>query len=65
VVRITNRNQTMARALQKELGVADSGLAIKLDSLRPAIREEDRRGGGSDEAIEKILETVIAPVPVG
>ena len=29
--------------------MADSGLATVLDSLRPALREEERRGGGSDD----------------
>ena len=42
-------DQTLARALQKELGVPDSGLVTRLDSLRPPPRPQDRRGGGSDD----------------
>jgi len=45
----TDADQRLARALQKELGVADSGLAVKLDTLRPALKPEERRGGGSDD----------------
>jgi aminobenzoyl-glutamate utilization protein B len=45
----SDADQTMAKALQKELGVPDSGLARRIDSLRPALREQDRRGGGSDD----------------
>ncbi|MGH7568312.1 MAG: amidohydrolase [Gemmatimonadales bacterium] len=47
--RWSDADQTLARALQKELGVPDSGLATKLDSLRPALRPGERRGGGSDD----------------
>ncbi len=47
--RWSDADQTLARALQKELGVPDSGLATKLDSLRPALRPDERRGGGSDD----------------
>ena len=43
-------DQTLARALQKELGNAtQEGLAIKLDALGMPTREEDKRGGGSDD----------------
>jgi aminobenzoyl-glutamate utilization protein B len=42
-------DQTLARALQRELGVPDSGLATRVDSLRPPIPPDDRRGGGSDD----------------
>jgi aminobenzoyl-glutamate utilization protein B len=42
-------DQTLARALQKELGVPQNGLATRIDSLRPAIRPQDRRGGPSDD----------------
>jgi aminobenzoyl-glutamate utilization protein B len=45
----TDADQRLARALQRDLGVADSGLAVKLDTLRPALRPEERRGGGSDD----------------
>ena len=39
----------MARAVQREVGVPDSGLAVLVDSLRPPPRESERRGGGSDD----------------
>jgi aminobenzoyl-glutamate utilization protein B len=42
-------DQTLARALQRELGSPDSGLATRLDTLRPPIRPQDQRGGGSDD----------------
>lgn len=42
-------DQAMARALQRELGVPDSGLQTKVDSLRGPIPPEQRRGGGSDD----------------
>jgi aminobenzoyl-glutamate utilization protein B len=42
-------DQRLAKALQRELGVADSGLATTLDTLRPALRQDERRGGGSDD----------------
>jgi aminobenzoyl-glutamate utilization protein B len=42
-------DQRLARALQRELGVSDSGLAMRLDTLRPALRPDERRGGGSDD----------------
>ena len=42
-------DQRLARALQRELGVSDSGLATRLDTLRPALRANERRGGGSDD----------------
>jgi aminobenzoyl-glutamate utilization protein B len=42
-------DQTLARALQRELGQPDSGLATRLDTLGPPIRPDDRRGGGSDD----------------
>ena len=45
----SDADQTLARALQKELGVPDSGLATKPDTLGPPPRMDDRRGGGSDD----------------
>jgi aminobenzoyl-glutamate utilization protein B len=42
-------DQTLARALQRELGVPDSGLSTTLDTLGPALRPEQRTGGGSDD----------------
>ena len=42
-------DQTLARAVQKEVGAPDSGLAVQLDTLQGPLREQDRRGGGSDD----------------
>src|SRR5881296_4304129 len=42
-------DQRLAKALQRDLGVPDSGLAIKLDTLRPALKPNERTGGGSDD----------------
>ena len=43
-------DQTLAKALQKELGNATQpGLAVKIDALGMPVREEDKRGGGSDD----------------
>jgi aminobenzoyl-glutamate utilization protein B len=43
------QDQQLARALQREVGAADSGLAMRLDSLRPPLPPERRTGGGSDD----------------
>ncbi len=45
----SDADQTLARAVQKEVGAPDSGLAVKLDTLRGPPRDEDRKGGGSDD----------------
>ncbi len=43
-------DQTLAKALQKELGNArQEGLAMKLEGIGMPVREEDKRGGGSDD----------------
>jgi aminobenzoyl-glutamate utilization protein B len=43
-------DQTLAKALQKELGnPQQEGLATKIDALGMPVREEDKRGGGSDD----------------
>jgi len=42
-------DQRLAKALQRDLGVPDSGLAVKLDTLRPALKPNERTGGGSDD----------------
>jgi aminobenzoyl-glutamate utilization protein B len=49
VPRWSTADQALARAVQRELGAPDSGLATRLDSLRAPPRPEDRRGGGSDD----------------
>jgi aminobenzoyl-glutamate utilization protein B len=47
--RWSEADQALAHAVQRLLGVPDSGLAVKLDTLRPALTEAERRGGGSDD----------------
>ncbi|MCA1583302.1 MAG: amidohydrolase [Acidobacteria bacterium] len=43
-------DQTLAKALQKELGnPTQPGLAMKLDALEGPVDEETKRGGGSDD----------------
>ncbi len=43
-------DQALARALQRELGSPDSGLATRLDTtLRGPVPASQRRGGGSDD----------------
>jgi aminobenzoyl-glutamate utilization protein B len=49
VPRWSAADQALARAVQRELGVPDSGLATRTDSLEPPPRPENRRGGGSDD----------------
>jgi aminobenzoyl-glutamate utilization protein B len=45
----SEQDQQLARALQREVGSADTGLAMQLDSLRPPLPPERRTGGGSDD----------------
>ncbi|HEY7193872.1 MAG TPA: amidohydrolase, partial [Gemmatimonadales bacterium] len=45
----SDADQRLAKALQRELGVPDSGLALKLDTLRPPLPPNQRTGGGSDD----------------
>jgi aminobenzoyl-glutamate utilization protein B len=46
----SDADQTLAKALQKELGnPRQDGLALKLDPIGMPVREEDKRGGGSDD----------------
>jgi aminobenzoyl-glutamate utilization protein B len=44
-------DQTLAKALQRELKVPETGLATKIEPLRgrESIPDEDKRGGGSDD----------------
>ncbi len=43
-------DQTLAKALQKELGnPTQPGLATRIDDIGLPVREEDKRGGGSDD----------------
>ena len=45
----SDADQTLAKALQKEIGQADKGLATELDPIGVNVEEKDRRGGGSDD----------------
>jgi aminobenzoyl-glutamate utilization protein B len=45
----SDADQTLARALQRELGSPDSGLATRIDTMSPPTPPENRRGGGSDD----------------
>jgi aminobenzoyl-glutamate utilization protein B len=42
-------DQTLARAVQRELGVREQGLATELGELGQPVPEEENRGGGSDD----------------
>ena len=42
-------DQTLAKAVQRELKVPEKGLAIKLDEMKGPVNEETRMGGGSDD----------------
>jgi aminobenzoyl-glutamate utilization protein B len=45
----SDADQTLAKAVQREVGVPDSGLALRPDTLRAPVPEDQRRGGGSDD----------------
>src|SRR5258705_345759 len=42
-------DQRLAHALQRDIGAPDSGLATRLDTLRTALKSNERTGGGSDD----------------
>ncbi len=42
-------DQALAKALQRELGQPERGLATELDPLGTHVEERDKRGGGSDD----------------
>ena len=42
-------DQTLAKAIQKELKVKEEGLVTKIDDQKPPPKEEERMGGGSDD----------------
>ena len=42
-------DQTLARAVQKEVGVEAKGLATELSKLIGPVRDEEKRGAGSDD----------------
>ncbi len=45
----TEADQTLAKALQKELGVKQAGLSSEIPALEGNVKDEDNRGGGSDD----------------
>jgi aminobenzoyl-glutamate utilization protein B len=45
----SDADQALARAAQHEVGAPDSGLAMRIDSLRAPVPPDQRRGGGSDD----------------
>jgi len=45
----TDEDQTLAKALQKELGVKQAGLSKEIPPLEGNVKDEDNRGGGSDD----------------
>jgi aminobenzoyl-glutamate utilization protein B len=47
--RWSEADQTLARALQRDIGAPDSGLATRLDTLDGPVPLNQRRGGGSDD----------------
>ncbi len=44
-----DKDQALAKAVQREIKVKDEGLATKLAELRGPKKEEERMGGGSDD----------------
>src|SRR4051794_13048652 len=65
--RWTEADQTLAKALQHELGVPEIGLATKINPLRgrSEIPDEEKRGGGSDDIgdISWVVPTVTLNYP--
>jgi aminobenzoyl-glutamate utilization protein B len=45
----TDADQKLARAVQREVGGKDRGLDTAISKLEDPIKEEDKRGGGSDD----------------
>jgi aminobenzoyl-glutamate utilization protein B len=45
----SDADQTLAKAVQRELGEEPRGLASELDKLGEPVKPEDNRGGGSDD----------------
>jgi aminobenzoyl-glutamate utilization protein B len=43
------KDQTLARGIQRELGVPDSGLSTRPGRLQGPVNEQQRMGGGSDD----------------
>lgn len=45
----SDADKTLAKAVQRELGVPEEGLATKLGGLAGSVKEEESRGGASDD----------------
>jgi aminobenzoyl-glutamate utilization protein B len=45
----SDADQQLARAVQKEVRVRETGLHTEIDKLGEPVRDEDNRGGGSDD----------------
>ena len=45
----SDADQTLAKGIQRELGVKQQGMETELRPMRPPPRPEDERGGGSDD----------------
>ncbi len=45
----SEEDQALARAVQREIGTAETGLNVKLDELGVPVTGESMRGGGSDD----------------
>ncbi len=45
----SDADQTLARAVQKEIGVRESGLATRVSPIQGPVSEADNTGGGSDD----------------
>ena len=45
----SDADQTLAKALQKELGVKQAGLLKEIPPLEGNVKDEDNRGGGTDD----------------
>ena len=58
-------DQTLARAVQRELGAREAGLDTLLDSLGRGVPDEQNRGGGSDDIgdISWVVPTVTLRFP--
>ena len=61
----SNDDQTLAKALQKELGVPEKGLATELDELKAPREAKDYYGGGSDDIgdISWVAPTIVLRYP--
>jgi aminobenzoyl-glutamate utilization protein B len=45
----SHADQVLAKATQREVGVEPTGLALELDKMEEPLKDEDKRGGGSDD----------------